>query len=126
MSPLALVEGVADALAPNAQKKKLQLTTFVDSSVPPMVEGDPVRLRQILFNLIGNAIKFTERGEIAVRLSADAAGPDGMMLRLLVRDTGTGLSPESGAQLFPPLVHAARSTTPRLGGPRLTPSLCHA
>ena len=67
VSPLALVEGVADALAPNAHKKQLQLTTFVDASVPPMVEGDPVRLRQILFNLIGNAIKFTERGEIAVR-----------------------------------------------------------
>ena len=47
MSPLALVEGVADALAPNAHKKKLQLTTFTDASVPPMVEGDPVRLRQI-------------------------------------------------------------------------------
>ena len=100
MSPLALVEGVADALAPNAQKKKLQLTTFVDASVPPMVEGDPVRLRQILFNLIGNAIKFTEQGEIAVRLSAGVAGPDRMMLRVLVRDTGIGLSPESRVQLW--------------------------
>jgi HPt (histidine-containing phosphotransfer) domain-containing protein len=92
MSPLALVEGVADALAPNAHKKKLQLTTFVDASVPPMVEGDPVRLRQILFNLIGNAIKFTERGEIAVSLSLDASGPEGMILRALVRDTGIGAS----------------------------------
>ena len=124
MSPLALVEGVADALAPNAQKKKLQLTTFVDASVTPMVEGDPVRLRQILFNLIGNAIKFTERGEIAVRLSADAAGPDGMMLRVLVRDTGIGLSPESRAQLFQPFVQADGSTTRRFGGTGLGLSIC--
>jgi signal transduction histidine kinase/CheY-like chemotaxis protein/HAMP domain-containing protein len=116
MSPLALVEGVADALAPNAQKKKLQLTTFVDASVPPMVDSDPVRLRQILFNLIGNAIKFTERGEIAVRLSADAPGPDGITLRALVRDTGIGLSPEGRAQLFQPFVQADGSTTRRFGG----------
>src|SRR5439155_13061884 len=116
VSPLALVEGVADALAPNTHKKQLQLTTFNDASVPPMVEGDPVRLRQILFNLIGNAIKFTEHGEIAVRLSAGASGPDGLMLRASVRDTGIGLSPESRAQLFQPFVQADGSTTRRFGG----------
>src|SRR6267154_1531634 len=124
MSPLALVEGVADALAPNAQKKKLQLTTFVDSSVPPMVEGDQVRLRQILFNLVGNGIKFTEHGEVIVKVSADAAGPDGMMLRVLVRDTGIGLSPESRAQLFQPFVQADGSTTRRFGGTGLGLSIC--
>ena len=124
MSPLALVEGVADALAPNAHKKKLQLTTFTDASVPPMVEGDPVRLRQILFNLIGNAIKFTERGEIAVRLSLDASGPDGMILRASVRDTGIGLSPESRARLFQPFVQADGSTTRRFGGTGLGLSIC--
>jgi two-component system sensor histidine kinase/response regulator len=124
LSPLALVEGVADALAPNAHKKKLQLTTFVDVSVPPMVEGDPVRLRQILFNLIGNAIKFTERGEIAVRVSAEASRPDGIMLRARVRDTGIGLSPESRAQLFQPFVQADGSTTRRFGGTGLGLSIC--
>src|SRR4029077_1715263 len=124
MSPLALVAGVGDALAPNAQKKKLQLTTFTDASVPPMVEGDPVRLRQILFNLIGNAIKFTERGEIAVRLSLDASGPDGMILRASVRDTGIGLSPESRARLFQPFVQADGSTTRRFGGTGLGLSIC--
>jgi two-component system, sensor histidine kinase and response regulator len=124
MSPLALVEGVADALAPNAHKKKLQLTTFVDASVPPMVEGDPVRLRQILFNLIGNAIKFTERGEIAVRLTLDASGPNGIILRALVRDTGIGLSPESRARLFQPFVQADGSTTRRFGGTGLGLSIC--
>src|SRR5258707_11293404 len=118
MSPLALVEGVAEALAPNAQKKKLQLTTFVDASVPRMVEGDPVRLRQILFNLIGNAIKFTERGEIAVRLSAAAGARRSMMLRMLVRGTAIGLSPESRAQLFQPFVPAAGSSTCRFPGTR--------
>src|SRR5438445_561894 len=82
------------------------------------------RPRQILFNLIGNAIKFTERGEIAVHLSAEASGPDGIMLRASVRDTGIGLSPESRAQLFQPFVQADGSTTRRFGGTGLGLSIC--
>ncbi len=116
MQPLALVEGVADALAHQAHKKKLQLTTFVDDSVPPMVEGDPVRLRQILFNLVGNALKFTEKGEVAVHVSVDGAVPGGMMLRTAIRDTGVGLAPEAQAKLFQPFVQADESTTRRFGG----------
>jgi signal transduction histidine kinase/CheY-like chemotaxis protein/HPt (histidine-containing phosphotransfer) domain-containing protein len=116
MSPLSLVEGVADTLAPQAHRKKLQLTTFVDGSIPPSVIGDPLRLRQILFNLAGNAIKFTEQGEVALRLSVDAAVPGGMMLRVQVRDTGIGLSPEAQARLFKPFVQADGSTTRRFGG----------
>ncbi|HEX9464270.1 MAG TPA: response regulator [Alphaproteobacteria bacterium] len=116
MSPLSLVEGVADTLAPNAHKKKLSLTTFVDASVPPMVEGDPVRLRQILFNLVGNAIKFTERGEIVVRVSVDSAAPGGMMLRAMVRDTGIGLTAEARERLFQPFMQADGTTTRRFGG----------
>ena len=116
MSPLSVLEGVADALAPQAHKRKLQLTTFVDPSVPPSVEGDPVRLRQILFNLVGNAIKFTERGEVAVRLSVASAAPDGMILRGEVRDTGVGISPEARERLFQAFVQADSSTTRRFGG----------
>ena len=124
MSPLALVEDVADALAHNAHKKKLQLTTFVDASVPPIVEGDPVRLRQILFNLVGNAIKFTEQGEIVARVSVDAAAPGGTMLRAQVSDTGIGLAPEAQARLFQPFVQADGSTTRRFGGTGLGLSIC--
>jgi PAS domain S-box-containing protein len=124
MSPLALVEEVADALASNAHKKKLQLTTFVDASVPPMVEGDPVRVRQILFNLIGNAIKFTAQGEVVVRVSVDAAAPGGMMLRAAVSDTGIGVAPEAQARLFQPFVQADDSTTRRFGGTGLGLAIC--
>ncbi|HEX9461937.1 MAG TPA: response regulator [Alphaproteobacteria bacterium] len=124
MSPLAIVEGVADTLAPHAHRKKLQLTTFVDDSVPPTVEGDPVRLRQILFNLLGNAIKFTERGEVTVRVSVNSATPGGLMLRAQVRDTGIGLSPDARARLFQPFVQADGSTTRRFGGTGLGLSIC--
>jgi PAS domain S-box-containing protein len=123
-SPLGIVESVADALAIPAHKKKLRLVTVVDASVPPIVEADPVRLRQILFNLVGNAIKFTERGDIVVRLIADAAAPGGMMLRAEVRDTGIGLSPEARARLFQPFVQADGSTTRRFGGTGLGLSIC--
>jgi PAS domain S-box-containing protein len=124
MSPLALVEGVADTLAPHAHKKKLQLTTFIDASVPPMVEGDPVRLRQILFNLVGNGIKFTEQGEIVVRVSVDASVPGGMMLRAEISDTGIGLTEEARARLFQPFQQADGSTTRRFGGSGLGLSIC--
>jgi signal transduction histidine kinase/CheY-like chemotaxis protein len=124
LSPLTLVEGVADALAPQAHKKRLLLATFVDASVPPIVEGDPVRLRQILFNLIGNAIKFTEQGEVTVRLSVDSAAPGGMMLQVQIRDTGIGLTPEARARLFQPFVQADGSTTRRFGGTGLGLSIC--
>jgi signal transduction histidine kinase/CheY-like chemotaxis protein len=125
LSPLTLVEGVADALAPHIHKKKLLLATFVDASVPPMVEGDPVRLRQILFNLIGNAIKFTEHGEITVRMSVDSAAPGGgMMLQVQIRDTGIGLTPGARARLFQPFIQADGSTTRRFGGTGLGLSIC--
>jgi PAS domain S-box-containing protein len=124
MSPLTIVEGVADALAPQAHKKKLQLATFVDGSVPSIVEGDPVRLRQILFNLIGNALKFTERGEVVAHMSVDSAAPGGMLLRTEIRDTGIGLSPEACKRLFQPFVQADGSTTRRFGGTGLGLSIC--
>jgi two-component system, sensor histidine kinase and response regulator len=116
MSPLALVEGVADTMAPAAHKKKLLLTTYVDGSVPPSVEGDPVRLRQILFNLVGNAIKFTERGQVSVRVSVEAAIQGGMKLCARISDTGIGLSPEALGRLFQPFAQADDSTTRRFGG----------
>src|SRR5262249_42528196 len=124
MSPLALVEGVADTLAPHAHKKKLQLTTFVDASVPPMVEGDPVRLRQILFNLVGNGIKFTEAGEVVVRLSVDASAPGGLMLRAGAQDPGVGLGAGARKRLFQPFQQADGSTTRRFGGSGLGLSIC--
>jgi PAS domain S-box-containing protein len=116
MSPVALVESVADALAPQAHKKQLQLTTFIDASVPPMVMGDPVRYRQVLFNLVGNAVKFTERGEVTIRLSVESSDPAGLRLVTRVTDTGVGLSAAAVQRLFQPFVQADGSTTRRFGG----------
>ena len=116
MSPITIVEGVADALASQAHKKGLHLVAHVDASVPPTVEGDPMRLRQVLFNIVGNAIKFTESGEVVVRMSVEAAAAGGFMLVTRVSDTGIGLTPEAAARLFQPFVQADGSTTRRFGG----------
>src|SRR5215475_1371867 len=107
-----LIEGVAAALAPRAAAKGLKLAAYVAPGVPDRVLGDPLRLRQILFNLLGNAIKFTETG--AVRLALEKA-EDGA-LRITVADTGIGLSAEQQARLFHPFVQADSSTTRRFGG----------
>ena len=116
MSPLAVVESVADALAPQAHKKKLQLTTFIDASVPPMVEGDPVRLRQVLFNLVGNAIKFTGRGDVSVHMSVAESISGGLKLTTRVTDTGVGMDQQAISRLFQSFVQADNSTTRRFGG----------
>ncbi|HYE00692.1 MAG TPA: ATP-binding protein, partial [Alphaproteobacteria bacterium] len=119
-APLELVEGVAEALASSAHKRKLSLMTFVDPSVPAMVLCDPVRVRQILFNLIGNAVKFTEHGGITVR----CAWGEGQALRFTVTDTGIGLGPDAQARLFRPFVQADSTTTRRFGGTGLGLSIC--
>ena len=92
--------------------KGLSLVAYVAADVPDRVIGDPLRLQQILFNLLGNAIKFTETG--SVRLSLENAG-DGM-LRIKVADTGIGLTDEQRSRLFQPFVQADSSTTRRFGG----------
>jgi len=112
LSTVELIEGAAETLAPQAAAKGLKLAAYVAPGVPDRVLGDPLRLRQILFNLLGNAIKFTETG--AVRLALEKA-EDGA-LRITVADTGIGLSAEQQARLFHPFVQADSSTTRRFGG----------
>ncbi|MBM3650776.1 MAG: response regulator [Alphaproteobacteria bacterium] len=112
LSTVELIEGAAETLAPRAAAKRLALTAFVAADVPDRVVGDPLRLQQILFNLLGNAIKFTEAG--SVRLSLEQ-GPDDA-LRIRVADTGIGLSDEQRHRLFQPFVQADSSTTRRFGG----------
>jgi PAS domain S-box-containing protein len=116
LSLLNLVEGVADTLAATAQKKKLALITYVDPKVPATVLGDPVRLRQVLFNLVGNAIKFTEDGEVSVHAGVDRLTDSGAVVRFRVEDTGIGLTPEARERLFQPFVQADGTTTRRFGG----------
>src|SRR5579883_2811628 len=98
LSTVELIEGVAEALAPQAATKGLKLAAYVAADVPERVMGDPLRLRQILFNLLGNALKFTEKG--SVRVSLERAGETELCIK--VADTGIGLTEEQRERLFQP------------------------
>ncbi len=127
MSVESVVEGVAATLTGTARDKKLRFLTFVDPMMPPSVFGDPLRLRQILFNLAGNAIKFTSRGKVTVRADVVTPVPDGggpVGLRFQVIDTGPGLAPDIQEKLFQPFSQAESSTTRRFGGTGLGLSIC--
>lgn len=114
-SPLQIVEGAAELLAPLARAKGLSLMTFVDPGLAPTLRGDPTRIRQILVNLIGNAVKFTATGSITVRAEC-LTGVSGKRVRFSVTDTGIGMSKASAAKLFQAFVQADGSTTRRFGG----------
>ena len=123
-----LVEDVAALLAPRADAKGLELGTLVQAHVPTAVRGDPGRLRQILTNLVGNALKFTAQGDVVVRVGLDesaVAGPEGTVsLRFEVRDTGIGMTPAQCATLFQPFSQADASTTRKYGGTGLGLAIC--
>jgi two-component system sensor histidine kinase/response regulator len=110
------VESTLMLQAEAAQRKGLELLCDIDSSVPRNVRGDPARLRQILLNLVGNAIKFTERGQVIVRVKQEGVAGESVVLRFEVEDTGLGLTPESIARLFAPFTQADASTSRRFGG----------
>lgn len=101
-SPVKLIEGTADLVLPAATKKGLQIMSFVDPYIPEMLQGDPVRIRQVLLNLLGNAIKFTKKGEISVQASKESYDDLSMLVRFSVIDTGPGLSETEMASLFQP------------------------
>ncbi len=122
--PVALLEDVVDLMAGRAQEKNLELVSFVAPDVPPRLQGDSVRLRQILINLVGNALKFTERGEVTLRLERAADASDGIEARFAVTDTGIGLSPEAQTRLFQAFSQADTSTTRRYGGTGLGLAIC--
>ncbi len=112
----ALVEGTAETLSVQAERKGLTIAIVVEPGTPDLLTGDATRVRQILFNLIGNAIKFTDAGEIRVGARA-LPGEDGRLrLALSVADTGIGMSEEQMARLFQPFAQADSSTTRRYGG----------
>jgi two-component system sensor histidine kinase/response regulator len=103
-------------LAGRAHEKGLELAYFVPPELPEFVVGDPVRLRQVILNLIGNAIKFTEKGEVVLRVELESQTDDGMSLHFAVSDTGIGIPPEKQALIFEPFSQADTSTTRRYGG----------
>ena len=114
------LEETVQQLAPRAREKGLALAAIVEPSVPDFVRGDPSRLRQILLNLLGNAVKFTAAGEVVVaarRVANHDDDPDETTrIRFEVRDTGIGLTPEQRKALFRPFTQADASTTRRFGG----------
>jgi len=114
----ACVEEALDLLAPKAAEKGLELVYWVDDDVPLHVTGDVTRLRQILLNLIGNAVKFTQNGEVAVSVSmaTDESGDYTGQVCFRVRDTGIGIPPQRVDQLFQPFQQGDSSTTRRFGG----------
>ncbi|GAB5519992.1 MAG: hypothetical protein RhofKO_22430 [Rhodothermales bacterium] len=111
------VEEALDLLAPKAAAKGLELAYFIEPSVPSVVEGDITRMRQVLVNLIGNAVKFTAQGEVVVRVSGRTLEADGdHELRVSVRDTGIGIPADRLDRLFKSFSQVDASTTRRFGG----------
>ena len=117
--PFVLRDVVADALrllAQRAHEKGLDLTWHVASDVPAMLVGDPGRLRQVLLNLVGNAIKFTDRGEVVVGVAPMGLEAGGVRLHFTVRDTGIGVPADKQWQVFGAFIQADGSTTRKYGG----------
>ena len=118
------LEDSVRVLAPRAHQRGLELTCEICEDIPEMLVGDAGRLRQILLNLIGNAIKFTETGEIAVRVELDSLREDSVRLAFTVKDTGIGIPPEKRTTIFEPFSQADSSTTRKYGGTGLGLAIC--
>ena len=112
----ATVEDVTGLLAARAHEKGLELIGFVEHDVPGALRGDPGRLRQILTNLVGNAIKFTGEGEVSVHAGLAEDREDTALVRFEVRDTGIGMTPEQQRRVFESFTQADASTTRHFGG----------
>ena len=94
----------------------MKLACLIQENVPTALRGDPGRLRQILLNLLGNAVKFTDQGEVVVQLSVAAETHDTVLVHCAVRDTGIGIAPEGQERLFQSFSQADTSTTRKYGG----------
>ena len=123
--PRDTVEDVGQVLAPNAHRKGLEIASLVHPDVPGLVRGDPTRVRQILLNLLGNAIKFTEKGQVSVRLRVIERGMEKAKVRLSVTDTGLGMTPDVVGKLFSAFTQGDSSTNRRFGGTGLGLAITH-
>jgi signal transduction histidine kinase/DNA-binding response OmpR family regulator len=118
------VEATVSLLGPKAEEKGIDLAVFVDPAARSGFCGDPTRLRQVLLNLVGNAIKFTEKGGVSIEVAASAPEDEQVRLRFEVADTGLGMSEETRARLFEKFTQADSSITRRFGGTGLGLAIC--
>ncbi|MFZ5593726.1 MAG: ATP-binding protein [Pseudomonadota bacterium] len=123
-----LVDDVISLFTLSAQAKGLRLTSDIGRNVPSYIRGEPTRLRQVLSNLLGNAIKFTEHGSVSLAITVDSAQPSGsgneVILSISVSDTGIGIPKEHQTQIFDAFAQADASTTRRYGGTGLGLAIC--
>jgi signal transduction histidine kinase/DNA-binding response OmpR family regulator len=111
-----LMSNVLRLLASQAEEREVDLRLVVDPRIPDGLHGDAVRLRQVLLNLVGNAIRFTRRGSVTVWVEAEQPAAKASTLRFVVRDTGVGIRPEDQARLFQPFTQADSAASRHLGG----------
>ena len=111
-----MIDDVAELLASRAHTKRLELAVLISEGTDIFLKGDPTRLRQILTNLVSNAIKFTEKGEVTIRAMSRREGPNKVILHISIRDTGIGINSENRKWLFHPFSQADGSTTRKYGG----------
>jgi signal transduction histidine kinase len=123
-SPAQVLHDVLKLVSGRARSKGLKVTAEVSEEAHGELRGDPVRLRQVLLNLVANAIKFTERGGVSVRVGVADRSEHGVQLLFEVQDTGIGLTPDAQARLFQPFVQADGSITRKYGGTGLGLAIC--
>ena len=119
-----ILDALSTMMSSNAKSKNLELLIDVAGTVPDRLVGDSLRLQQVLMNLAGNALKFTEAGEVVVRIAVASRVGDDLVLRFEVKDTGIGIAPEALPGLFSSFTQADASTTRRFGGSGLGLAIC--
>jgi signal transduction histidine kinase/ActR/RegA family two-component response regulator len=119
-----ILERVLKTVALAARQKSLALHSEVHPDIPEYLIGDPLRFRQIILNLLGNAIKFTQRGEVGIQVELEETNGENVRLRITVRDTGVGILVKQQNAIFEPFTQADNSTTRRYGGTGLGLTIC--
>lgn len=119
-----ILQSAMQTFASAARQKDLKLRSEIAREVPEVLVGDPVRIRQVLINLVGNAVKFTARGEVNVEVTLETAAPPSVTLHFMVRDTGIGIPPEKQKLIFEAFSQADGSSTRKFGGTGLGLTLC--